>query len=175
MTLRLEDKKTIVAELTDVATSSVAAVVAEYRGLSVSQMTELRSKARQSDVYIRVVRNTLAKRAFENTDFACLSDDLTGPVVLMFSREEPSAAARLTRDFAKKHEQLQVQALAVSGEHFGPDRLESVASLPSRDEAIAQLMSVIQAPITKLVRTIAEPTAMLARTMGAIRDSKQAS
>lgn len=173
MTLRLEDKKAIVAELADVAQASVSAAVAEYRGLTVSDMTALRVKARESNVYLKVVRNTLARRAVQETEFACLDPALTGPVVVLFSREEPSAPARIIRDFSKDHEKLVVSALALGGELMGADKLKQIASLPSKDEAIAQLMSVMQAPVVKLVRTLAEPAAMTARTFAAVRDQKQ--
>jgi large subunit ribosomal protein L10 len=172
--LKLENKKEIVAEVTEIASDSVAAVVAYYRGLTVAEMTELRVKARSSGVYLRVVRNTLARRAISGTCFACLSDALVGPVVLAFSRKEPSAAARVIRDFVRTHEKLEVRALAVGNSVYPASQLAAVAELPTKDEAIAQLMSVLQAPITKLVRTINEPTAKLVRTFAAVKDQKAA-
>ena len=174
MALKLENKKEIVAEVSSIAADSVAAVVAYYRGLTVAEMTDLRVKARQSGVYLRVVRNTLARRAVVGTEFECLNDSLTGPVVLAFSREEPSAAARLVRDFCKDHEKLEVKVLAVGGNLYEAAQLAAVAKLPTKDEAIAQLMSVMQAPITKFVRTLNEPTAKLVRTFAALRDQKAA-
>jgi len=170
--LKLENKKEIVAEVSNVAADAVAAVVAYYRGLTVAEMTDLRAKARQSGVYLRVVRNTLARRAMAGTEFECLNDSLTGPVVLAFSREEPSAAARLVRDFSKDHEKLEVKVLAVGGNLYEAAQLMAVAKLPTKDEAIAQLMSIMQAPITKFVRTLNEPTAKLVRTFAALRDQK---
>mgnify|MGYP000019394674 CR=1 FL=1 len=172
MALKLENKKEIVAEVSNVAADAVAAVVAYYRGLTVAEMTDLRAKARQSGVYLRVVRNTLARRAMAGTEFECLNDSLTGPVVLAFSREEPSAAARLVRDFSKDHEKLEVKVLAVGGNLYEAAQLMAVAKLPTKDEAIAQLMSIMQAPITKFVRTLNEPTAKLVRTFAALRDQK---
>lgn len=174
MVLKLEDKKTIVSEVAAVANQAVSLVAAEYNGLTVSQLTELRNKARNSGVYMRVVRNTLARRALEGTQFACMQESLIGPLVLAFSETEPSAAARLFKDFAQDNEALKVKALAIESQLLGPEGLSKVASLPTRDEAIAQLMSVMQAPITKLVRTLAEPQAKLVRTLAAIRDQKQA-
>lgn len=174
MALRLESKKEIVAEVSAVVADSIAAVVAEYRGLTVAEMTDLRVKARESGVYLRVVRNTLARRAVEGTDFACLTDALTGPVVLAFSQNEPSAAARLVRDFSKDHAKLEVRALAVGANLYEANQLAQIAKLPTKDEAIAQLMSVMQAPITKLVRTLNEPTAKMVRTFAAVRDAKAA-
>jgi large subunit ribosomal protein L10 len=123
---------------------------------------------------MRVYRNTLARRAVEGTQFACMVEALTGPLVLFFSLEEPSAAARLIRDFIKSNQKLEVKALAIDGELLAADQLKSMADLPSRDEAIALLMSVMQAPTTKFVRTLNEPVAQFARVMGQIRDQKQA-
>lgn len=174
MALRLADKKAIVAEVSDVASESISVVVAHYRGLSVAEMTELRAKARNSNVYLRVVRNTLAKRAIINTDFECIKDELLGPVVLAFSKEEPSAAARLIRDFAKEHEKLEVRALSVGGTLFAADKLEDVAKLPTYDEAISKLMSAMQAPITKLAQTLNAVPSKLVRTVVAVKDQKEA-
>jgi large subunit ribosomal protein L10 len=175
VTLKLEDKKAIVAEVQQVAQVAVSAVAADYRGLTVTQMNELRAKARNSGVYLRVVRNTLARRAVQDTEFACLSDILVGPLVLAFSKEEPGAAARLFRDFAKgKAEQIQVKAIAVGGSLHDPSRLEAVAKLPTRDEAISQLMAMMQAPIAQFVRTVAAPPSAFVRTLAAYRDKKQA-
>jgi large subunit ribosomal protein L10 len=173
VTLRLEDKKTIVAEVAKVAAQATAVVAADYCGLTVAQLTALRKAARESGVYMRVVRNTLASRAFEGTSFACMQSALVGPLVLAFSKEEPSAAARLMRDFAKTCEKLQVKALSVEGKLLPATDLAALANLPTRNEAISQLMSVMLAPIEKFVRTLAEPHAKLVRTVAAIRDQKQ--
>lgn len=173
MSLNLEDKKAIVAELTQLASTSLSCVAADYRGLTVSQLTALRADARKAGVAMRVYRNTLARRAVKETSFACLNDALVGPLVLLFAREEPGAAAKLVRDFIKDNEKLEVRALALDGRLLGPDQLKAVASLPSRDEAIAQLMSVMKAPITKFVRTVKEPYAQVVRVMAAVRDQKK--
>lgn len=174
MTLRLEDKKAIVAEVTGVASTAVSAVAAEYRGLTVTQMTQLRSEARKSNVYLRVVRNTLARRALEGTQFACMQEALVGPLVLAFSRNEPSAAARLIKDFVKENEKLVVKIISVDGKLLSAKDLDKLAKLPTKPEAIATLMSVMKAPITQFVRTMVEPHAKLVRTIAAIRDQKQA-
>lgn len=174
MPIKLNDKKAIVAELAEIANHSVSAIAADYRGLTVSEMTELRAGARGAGVHMRVYRNTLARRAVEGTAFACLTDALVGPIVLLFSQDEPGAAARLLRDYIKAHESLEVRALALDGQLLGSDQLKAVASLPSRDEAIAQLMSVMKAPVTKFVRTMREPYAQAVRVMAAVRDQKQA-
>ena len=168
------DKKAIVTELSELAKQAVSAAVADYSGLKVSEITDLRLSARKSGVLVKVYRNTLARRAVEGTEFACLSEALVGPSILLLSQNEPGAAARLLRDFSKDHEALQVRALALDGQLFGPDELKSIASLPTKDEAIAQLMSVMKAPITKFVRTVKEPVAKTVRVVAAIRDQKQA-
>lgn len=172
MVLKLEDKKTIVNEVAVVAKQALSLVAAEYSGLTVGQLTGLRKTARESGVYMRVVRNTLARRAVEGTPFACVQDELVGPLVLAFSQEDPGAAARLMKAFAKDNEKLKVRIVAIDGQMI-PNGLDKLASLPTRLEAIAQLMSVMNAPITKFVRTLAEPHAKLVRTVAAVRDQKQ--
>ncbi len=174
MALRLEDKKTIVSEVSDVASRSLSALAAYYRGLTVTQLNGLRANARKNNVYMRVVPNNLACRALEETEFACLKEALVGPIVLMFSLEDPGAAARLVRDFIKVNEKFEVRALALGGKLLPGKQLDAVAQLPTREQAISMLMSVMQAPVTKLVRTLAEPYAMLVRTVAAVRDQKQA-
>ena len=174
MALRLEDKKAIVADVADVASNALSAVAADYRGLTVSEMTQLRKSAREKGVYLRVVRNTLATRALKETDFACMSEILVGPLCLAFSHEEPGAAARVIRDFSKKHEALETKAIVIGGELFDASSLERIANLPSREEALTQLVVVMKAPVTKFVRTLSETNAKLVRTVAAIRDQKQA-
>lgn len=173
--LKLEDKKAIVSEVAGVAKQALSLIAAEYSGLTVADLTKLRKSARESRVYMRVVRNTLARRALEGTQFACIQEKLTGPLLLAFSKEEPGAAARLFREFVKTNDKLIVKALALDNKVLGAEGLDKLASLPTRNEAIAQLMSVMKAPISKLVRTMAEPHAKLVRTFAAVRDKKQAS
>lgn len=172
MPLKLEDKQAIVADVANVASTAHSAIVAEYSGLTVAEMTELRQKAREGGVYLRVVRNTLARRAFLNTDFECLRDSLVGHIVLAFSKEEPSAAARVIKDFIKENKKLVVKSIALTGNLLDANDLDKVAKLPTHSEAISMLMSVMQAPITQLARTIQEPHAKLVRTIAAVRDSK---
>ena len=172
MTLNLNDKKAIVEDLSAIVSSSISAAGADYRGLTVTEMDELRVLARQANVKVGVYRNTLSRRAVADTDFACMADALVGPCVLLFTQDEPGAAARLLQDFAKKHDKIEVKALAVDGQLLGPDQLKAVASLPSRDEALAQLLSVMKAPITKFVRTLKEPGAQVVRVTAAIKDAK---
>lgn len=167
MALRLEDKKALVAEVNAVAKEALSAVAAEYRGLTVEQMTALRKKAREAGVYVRVVKNTLAKRAVEGTDFECLKEALTGPLVLAFSQEDPGAAARIVKDFAKENDKLVAKAVSISGQLYSAAEIERLASLPTLDQARAMLLGVLQAPYAKLVRTLAEPGAQLARVLNA--------
>lgn len=173
MALNLENKKAIVAEVANVAKDATSLVAANYSGLTVAQITELRKTARDTGVYVRVVRNTLARRAFHATQFACMDPALVGPLVLAFSKDDPGAAARLMKDFSKKFEKLEVKALSIDGVLLAASELNKLASLPTRDQAIAQLMSVMTAPVTKLVRTLVEPHTMLVRAVAAIRDKKQ--
>ncbi|MBA2649129.1 MAG: 50S ribosomal protein L10 [Legionella sp.] len=174
MRIDLAAKKVVVEEVTAVASKAISAVVADYRGLTVNQMTLLRSKARKSGVYLRVVRNTLTRRAFKDTELECLNDYLVGPLFIALSLEAPSDAARLLKEFTKTFEKLEIKALSVGGKIYKADQLEMVASLPTRDEAISKLMYVLKAPIEKFVRTLAEPTAKLARTLTAVKDKKSA-
>ena len=173
MALSLEQKKAVVDEVAEVARTSHSAVAAEYRGLSVAEMTELREKAKQSGVYLRVVRNTLARRAVEGTDFECVQGRLSGPLVLAFSRDEPGAAARVVRDYAKSNDKLIVSFVAFDGKAMDAPAIDQLASLPTREEALARLMSVLLAPATQLVRTVAEPHAGLVRVVEAMREARE--
>jgi large subunit ribosomal protein L10 len=167
MALRLEDKKAFVKEINAVAGESISVVAAEYRGLSVAEMTELRRDARNAGVYLRVVKNTLARRAIEGTEFECLKESLKGPILLAFGKEDPGAAARVIKDFAKEHKALQAVSLSTGGQLLPAEELATLADLPTLDQARAMLLGVMIAPITKLARTLAEPPAMLARTLSA--------
>lgn len=174
MPMRLEDKQALVAEVNAVAAKAYSAIAAEYRGLTVEQITSLRVKARNGGVWLKVVKNTLAKKAIAGTEFECLKDALRGPLILAFSKEDPGAAARVVKDFIKDNELLVVKALALSGKLLPASDLDRLAKMPTREQAIAMLMGVMQAPITKFVRTLAEPHAKLVRTVAAVRDQKQA-
>ncbi len=173
MALTLEHKKAVVTEVAEVARGALSAIAAEYRGLSVAEMTNLRINARNAGVYMRVVRNTLARRAFEGTDFSCMNDGLSGPLILAFSREEPGSAARVMRDYAKENDKLVIKLVSFGGKLLEISDVGRLADLPTKDEGISQLMSVMMAPIAKLVRTLAEPQAKLVRTLAAVRDQKQ--
>ena len=173
MALSFSEKEAIVADVAEVAASAHSAVAAEYHGLTSEQMTKLRADARNGGVYLRVIKNTLAKRAFEGTDYACMNEALIGPLVLAFSQEDPGSAARVIKAFAKENNKLVVKALSVGGQLLEAGDLERLASLPTKDQAISMLMSVMQAPITKLARTINEVPGKLVRTVAAVRDAKQ--
>jgi len=174
MALRLEDKKALVAEVNEVAARAQSVVAAEYRGLSVAQITDLRAKARASRVYIRVVKNTLARRAIAGTQFECVGAKLKGPLILAFSVDDPGAAARLIKAFAKDHNKLVPTLVSLGGMVLSSKDLERVANLPTKEQALAQLLGVLKAPIGKFVRTLAEPHAKLVRTIAAVKDQKQA-
>ena len=173
MALRLDQKKAIVSEVSEAAGSALSAVLADYRGLTVGDLTDLRRRARESGVYLRVVRNSLLKRAVVGTEYECLSDAAAGPTILALSQEDPGAAARLLRDAAAHFEALDVKAVSIGGHAYLAEDIDRVASLPTRDEAIAQLMAVMQAPLAKLARTLQEVPAQLARLLQAIREQKE--
>jgi large subunit ribosomal protein L10 len=174
MALRLDDKKAMVAEVAAVAATAQSVVAAEYRGLTVTQMTDLRAKARKSGVYLRVVKNTLARKAIAGTAFECVGKSLKGPLILAFSKDDPGAAARLVKAFSKDHDKLKTTVLSLGGSALTAKDLDKVASLPTRLQALGQLVGVIQAPISKFVRTLAEPHAKLVRTIAAVKDQKAA-
>ena len=167
MALRLEDKKQFVAEVNAVAEDAVTAVAAEYRGLTVAEMTELRQDARNAGVYMRVIKNTLARRAVEGTEFECMQDTLKGPILLAFAKDDPGAAARVIKEFAKEHDALKAVSLSAGGQLLPASELGALADLPTLDQARAMLLGVLTAPAGQLVRTLAEPASMLARTMSA--------
>lgn len=172
--LDLAQKQAIVAEVNAVAATAHSAIAAENRGLTAAQMTDLRAKARKQGVYMRVVRNTLARRAVDGTIFACMREQLVGPLVLAFSKEDPGAAARVIADFVKTNDKLVVKIVSISGQVLAVTDIDRLAKMPTKQQALGMLASVIQAPISRLVRTFNEPHAKLVRTVAAIRDQKQA-
>jgi large subunit ribosomal protein L10 len=174
MGLRLEDKQAMVTEVQAVAQSAHSVVAAEYRGLTVSQLTGLRAKARQAGVYMRVVKNTLARRAVTGTPYECIAGSLKGPLVLAFSKDDPGAAARVVKEFAKGNEKLVPTLVALGGQVYPASDIDRVASLPTKAQALSMLLGVMKAPVTKFVRTLAEPAAMLVRTVDAIKATKSA-
>jgi len=174
LALNLGQKKAIVAEVAEVAGGAFSAIAAEYRGLTVGEMTNLRIAARNSGVYLRVVKNSLARRAMEGTDFECMSEGLTGPLLLAFSQEDPGSAARVVKDFAKGNDRLVVKLVSIGGKLLTPGDIEALATMPTYDEAISQLMSVMKAPIQKLAATLNEVPGKLVRTVAAVKDAKAA-
>jgi large subunit ribosomal protein L10 len=174
MGLRLEDKQAIVTEVQAVAQTAHSVVAAEYRGLTVSQLTGLRAKARQAGVYMRVVKNTLARRAVTGTPYECIAGSIKGPLILAFSQEDPGAAARVVKEFAKGNEKLVPTLVALGGQVYPAREIDRVASLPTRAQALSMLLGVLKAPVTKFVRTLAEPAAKLVRTVDAIKAVKAA-
>jgi large subunit ribosomal protein L10 len=172
--LNFEQKQAVVAEIAEVAGSAYSAIASEYRGLTVGEMTELRAKARESGVYIRVVKNTLARRAFEGTDFACMADGLVGQLVLAFSQEDPGSAARVIKDFSKEHDKLVVKLVSIGGKLLAASDIDALAKMPTYDQAISMLMAVMKAPVEKLARTMNAVPTKLVRTVAAVRDAKEA-
>jgi len=173
MALNLEDKKVIVSEVTEVVGTALSAVVADYRGTDVSALTALRRQAREQGVYVRVVRNSLAKRAVVGTEFECMTEAFVGPTLLALSIDDPGAAARVLKEFAKDNDNFEVRALAIGGELLGPEKIDVVAKLPTRDQAIAILMGTMIAPVTKLVTTMNEVPSKFVRVVAAVKDQKQ--
>jgi large subunit ribosomal protein L10 len=174
LALNFEQKQVIVAEVAEVARTAFSAVAAEYRGITVEDMTTLRAQARNSGVYLRVVKNTLARRAVQDTEFQCMTDGLTGPLVLAFSQEDPGAAARVIKDFAKGNDKLKVTLVSIGGQMLAPTELDTLAKMPTYDQAISMLMSVMKAPVQKLAQTMNEVPGKLVRTIAAVRDAKEA-
>lgn len=178
MALNLTSKKAVVSEVADIASQAHAVVAVEYHGLTVEQMTTLHARARQTGVYFRVVKNSLAKRALAGTEFKNVQNHLTGPLVLAFSMEDPGSAARLWRDFFEENSKLDKKAmvkfLGFSGQVMPGSELDRLAKMPTKDEAIALLMACMRAPLDKFARTLNEVPGKLVRTIEAIRQSKEA-
>lgn len=173
MALKLDAKKAVVSEVSAIAAKSHSVVAADYRGLTVGELNDLRVTAKGSGVYLRVIKNTLARRAVESTEFECMKDSLVGPLILAFSMEEPGSAPRVIKDFSKTHKKLEAMSIAIGGQLYGAEELDRLAKLPTREQALSLLMAVMKAPVEKLVRTLAEPVTKLVRTTAAIRDQKQ--
>ncbi|MDO6460059.1 50S ribosomal protein L10 [Granulosicoccaceae sp. 1_MG-2023] len=172
MALTFSEKKEVVAEVAEVAAKAHSAVAAEYRGLTVGQLTALRVKARENGVYLRVVKNSLARLAIEGTDFECMKGDLKGPLLLAFSVDDPGAAARILREFAKDNDKLVPAFGAIGGQPVAQAELAKLADMPTYDQSISMLMSVMQAPVAKFVRTLNEVPGKLVRTVEAVRQAK---
>ncbi|TAN07201.1 MAG: 50S ribosomal protein L10 [Rhodanobacteraceae bacterium] len=174
MPLNLAQKKELVAELAGVAAKAHSLVAAEYAGLSVEQLTELRKKARTTGVYLKVAKNTLVRRAFSGTDYECAQAQLSGPLLYAFSTEDPGAAGRLVKDFAKANEALKAKLVAIGGKAYPASHVDVLASLPTREQALSMLLSVLVQPATMLVRVLAEPATQVTRVINAAGRQKQA-
>ena len=173
MAIGLEDKKQIVSEVNQAASSALSAVLADYLGVDVDELTALRKTARENKVYLRVVRNTLLKRALEDTEFECIQEVLKGPTLLALSQEDPGAAARVLKDFAKENDDFEIKALSVGGKLLQASQIDVLAKLPTLDQARSMLMTVMLAPVTKLARTMNEVPSKVTRAVAAVRDQKQ--
>lgn len=173
MPLNREQKEVVVAEVAAVARKAYSAVAAEYRGLSVADLTELRAKARAEGVYVRVVKNTLARRAVEDTEFACMQDGFKGPLILAFSQQDPGSAARVIKEFAKGRDKMVVKMVSIGGKVLPASQLEALASMPTYNQALSMLLALMKAPVEKLARTINEVPGKFVRTVAAIRDAKE--
>lgn len=171
--LNIEGKKQIVSEMNAALSTTLSAAVASYRGLTVAEMRELRVAAKQQSVQVRVIRNTLARRAALGTEFECMIPSFEGPSLMAFSKGELSAPARVLADFSKEHAHLQIKALSVGGELYGPEDVKRIAALPTRDEALSQLMALMLAPVQKLAQTLQAVPSKLVRTIAAVRDQKK--
>lgn len=165
MALNLTQKQEVVAELANVASSAHSLVAAEYAGLTVSQLTDLRKKARESGVFVKVAKNTLVTRAVEGTEYQCVVDALVGPLLYAFSEEDPGAAGRLIKDFAKANDKLVPKLVSVGGQMYPGTHVDVLASLPTRDQALSMLLSVMVQPATMLVRLLAEPATQVTRVI----------
>ena len=172
MSLNIEEKKAVVAEVAATLADAQAAMLAEYRGLTVAQMTELRRRAYASQVYLRVVKNTLARRAVAGSSFECLTDQMSGPLAFAVSKD-PVAVAKVLAEFAKDNEALKIKAGAMSGKLMSVEQVQALARLPSREQLLATLVATMQAPIATFVRTLNEVPSKFVRALAAVRDAKE--
>ncbi len=173
MAINIEDKKQIVSEVNKAASSALSAVLADYRGVDVADITALRKNARENKVYLRVVRNTLLKRAIAETELECIQEVLSGPTILALSNEDPGAPARVMKDFAEENDEFEIKALSVGGKLLEASQIDVLAKLPTLDQARSVLMSVMLAPVTKLALLMNEVPSKVTRAVAAVRDQKQ--
>lgn len=172
MALNRQEKAAVIEEITSQLAGAQAVVVAEYRGLSVESVTQLRKEARAAGVYLRVLKNTLAKRAIAGTDFEGLSDKMVGPLIYGIS-SDPVAAAKVLVNFAKTNDRLILTGGALPGQVMGADGVKALATMPSRDELLSKLLGTMQAPIATFVRTLNEVPTKFVRGLAAVRDQKE--
>ena len=169
MALKIGEKKVVVQEIAEIASTAQSAVAAEYRGLTVQQLSLLRSNARELGVYVKVIKNNLVKIAIKDTSLECMDSSLKGPLIFAFSKDELGAAAKLVNDFKKDNDLLKPVAMAVNGELIDVEKLSQIAALPNRDQAISMLMAVMKLPIEKFVRTLSAPNIKLVQTLSAYK------
>ena len=169
MALNIGEKKDVVKEVSEVASTAQSAVAAEYRGLTVQELMTLRSNARDLGVYVKVIKNSLAKRAIKNTEFECMDPSLKGPLIFAFSKEDLGSAAKLINDFQKDNNLLKPIVVAVNGELVDVAKISQIAALPNKDQAISMLMAVMKLPIEKFVRTLSAPNIKLVQTISAYK------
>jgi large subunit ribosomal protein L10 len=174
MALNLAQKEEVVAELAEVAKGALSLVAAEYVGLTVGQLTDLRKKARANGVFVKVAKNTLVARAVEGTEYQCVADALSGPLLYAFSKEDPGAAGRLVKEFVKANEKLKPRLVAIGGKKYPASHVDVLASLPTREQALSMLLSVMVQPATMLVRVLSEPASQVARVTRRVAESKAA-
>lgn len=174
MALNLTQKQEVVAELSEVAGKAHSLVAADYAGLTVAQLTDMRKKARELGVFLKVAKNTLVSRAVENTDYAIVKDELTGPLLYAFSQEDPGAAGRLIKEFAKANDKLKPRLVSIGGKLYPGSHVDVLASLPTRDQALSMLLSVMSQPATMLVRLLSEPASQVTRVVNAAGQTKAA-
>ncbi len=173
MGLNLDDKKAIVAEVSAEIAGAQSMIVAEYRGLEVGDLTALRASARQAGVYLRVLKNTLVRRAVAGSPFAGLADKMVGPLIYGISKD-PVAAAKLLHDFGKVNQKLVIRAGAMPNYVMDAEGVKALAAMPSREELLSKLLGTMQAPITQFVRTLNEVPTRFVRGLAAVRDAKEA-
>ena len=173
MPLRIEQKKAVVEELHSIASSSVSAAIAEYRGLNVAEITKLRTKARESEIYLKVVKNSLSKKALADTNFECLTQTLQGPIIIALSADDLASPAKLFKDFSKDNEHLKTVGLAIDGNSFPVSELDRIARLPTRDEAYSTIAGLMKASIEKALRTLNEIPIKLTRLTLAIKENQE--
>ena len=169
---RLDNKKVLVEDLNKIAQEAFSVIAVDYRGTNVPELTNLRKEAKNQSVQLKVIKNTLAKRALENTKFDSLNDILTGPTLLAFSMDDFQSAAKLIKDFAANEESFEVKGLSIGEGFLEPNELKALASLPSKEEAISMLLGLMQAPLNKLASTLNEVPSQLARTINAVSQIK---
>ena len=173
MALKIEDKQRIISEVAALAADAKSAIAIDYHGIASNQMTELRKHAREQDVCIRVVKNSLARRALADTPFACLNEHLLGPMMFAFALNDPAAAARVVHKLAKEIEAIEVKLISLDGKLHDIEKIKVLAELPTYEQAIGLTMAVMKAPIEKLARTIKAPVVQAVRVMVAVREQKE--